>query len=149
MTSARPPASSERVRGQMSRQRTRDTAAEKALRSQLHTMGLRFRVNVRPVRSIRRNVDIVFGPAKVVVFVDGCFWHSCPEHATFPKANRRWWAEKLARNTERDRDTDELFSDAGWRVLRVWEHEDPKLAARRIQRVVIHRRERAHDESSG
>ncbi len=68
--------------------------------------------------------------------VDGCFWHSCPEHATQPKANREWWAEKLARNVARDRQTDELLADAGWTVVRVWEHEAAGPAADRIEAVL-------------
>jgi DNA mismatch endonuclease (patch repair protein) len=81
---------------------------------------------------MRRRADIVFGPAKVAVYVDGCFWHSCPLHATLPKNNRQWWSVKLAANVLRDRDTDRQLIEAGWRVVRVWEHEDPALAADRV-----------------
>ena len=82
---------------------------------------------------MRRRADIVFGPAKVAVFVDGCFWHSCPEHATIPKNNREWWIEKLEANVRRDRDTDRELEEAGWAVVRVWEHEDATPAAQRIE----------------
>lgn len=70
----------------------------------------------------RRTIDIAFTRARVAVFVDGCFWHCCPVHATWPGANSVWWAEKLRRNVERDRETDELLMTAGWSVVRVWEH---------------------------
>ena len=83
---------------------------------------------------------MVFGPAKVAVFVDGCFWHCCPVHATYPASNAQWWAEKLAGNVARDRATDLALTAAGWLVVRVWEHEDAETAARRITDVVRARR---------
>jgi DNA mismatch endonuclease (patch repair protein) len=76
----------------------------------------------------------------VAVYVDGCFWHSCPEHGTRPKANAEWWASKLAANVERDRNTDESLAAAGWLALRVWEHEDPLEAADRVEQAVCERR---------
>jgi DNA mismatch endonuclease (patch repair protein) len=79
----------------------------------------------------------VFTRTKVAVFVDGCFWHGCPEHGTLPKSNADWWATKLARNVERDADTDRLLADAGWTVIRVWEHEDPQDAGNRVRRAVL------------
>jgi DNA mismatch endonuclease (patch repair protein) len=121
--------------------RQRDTEAEIALRRLLHAGGLRFRVDQPVITGVRRRVDIVFATAKVAVFVDGCFWHCCPWHGTFPKANAEWWAEKLMTNQRRDRDTNRLLRDAGWHVERVWEHESPANAARRI-RVVVRRRAR-------
>ena len=135
-----PEPSGEAVRRQMSRQRTTGTAPELALRSRLHHLGLRYRVNRRPVSEFRRTADVVFGPAKVCVMIDGCYWHACPLHATQPKANREWWAEKLRRNVERDRETDRVLQDAGWVVVRVWEHENPDEAAERIRAVVTARR---------
>lgn len=119
--------------------RQRDTGPELAIRSQLHKQGLRYRLHRRILPDVRRQADIVFGPAKVAVFVDGCFWHSCPIHATRPKANAEWWREKLATNQRRDADTNERLSKAWWAVIRVWEHEDPGLAARKIARVVRRR----------
>lgn len=116
----------------MRRQRTRDTAAEVELRRRLHAIGLRFRLHRRPVPHLRRTVDIVFGPAHVAVFVDGCYWHGCPVHGTWPKANEAWWRAKIEANQARDRDTDERLTSAGWTVLRVWEHEDPATAAARV-----------------
>lgn len=70
------------------------------------------------------------------MYLDGCFWHSCPRHHTVPKANREWWVAKLAANVERDRDTDRRLRAAGWKVIRIWEHEDPTDAARRIVAAV-------------
>ena len=119
---------------------SRDTAPEMALRRLLHAAGLRYRVSARPLRRVRRTADLVFGPARVAVFVDGCFWHCCPEHGTEPKINTAYWTPKLERNVERDRETDALLTDAGWLSVRVWEHEDPKVAARRVERIVRRRR---------
>lgn len=112
--------------------RGRDTAPELKLRSQLHRRGLRYRVNRRVARDLRTTVDIAFGPRQVAVFVDGCFWHCCPVHSTTPKANREWWLRKLEANVARDRQTDDALRQRGWTVVRVWEHEDPRLAADRV-----------------
>ena len=100
----------------MQKQRTRDTQPEIALRRRLHAAGLRYRTGLRPIQGVRRTADIVFTRARVAVFIDACFWHSCPEHATRPKANEAWWAAKLARTVERDAHTDQLLSEAGWTV---------------------------------
>lgn len=128
------------TRLRMSRQRSRDTDPERALRSRLHRLGLRYRLHGRPVKGLRRQADIVFSRARVAVFVDGCFWHQCPEHATSPKANGAWWAAKLAANVARDQDTDRRLAEAGWQVVRVWEHEDMEAAAARVVAVVRERR---------
>ncbi|MEZ5257880.1 MAG: very short patch repair endonuclease [Ilumatobacteraceae bacterium] len=112
------------TRERFRRQRQRDTEPELALRRELHRRGLRYRVDRRPIPGLRSRADLVFGPARVAVFVDGCFWHGCPEHATEPKHNASWWREKLATNVERDRRVDETLADAGWLSMRVWEHED-------------------------
>lgn len=72
--------------------------------------------------------------------MDGCFWHGCPGHYTAPKRNQEYWADKIRRNIERDRDTDALLSSAGWLVVRVWEHEHPQLAATRLADLVAERR---------
>ena len=106
----------------MSKQASRDTGPELAVRRELYRRGLRYRVSYRPEPGIRRVPDITFTRAKVVVFIDGCFWHSCPEHGTMPTANQDWWRAKLARNFERDRETDRLFEERGWQVMRFWEH---------------------------
>ncbi len=125
----------------MSRQRSRDTDVEVALRKLLHASGLRYRVHRRPVKGVRREADIVFGPARVAVFVDGCFWHGCPEHATWPKNNAEFWRTKIEGNRTRDRDTDTRLADAGWLAVRVWEHESPVEAAVRIGVLVQSRRD--------
>ncbi|MEU8619262.1 very short patch repair endonuclease [Streptomyces sp. NPDC048623] len=125
----------------MSGQRSRDTGVEKALRSALHRAGLRYRVHRRPLKGVRREADIVFGPAKVAVFVDGCFWHGCPEHATWPKRNAQFWREKIEKNRARDANTDARLVDAGWLPVRVWEHESADEAAERVAAVVAERRD--------
>ncbi|ADL49563.1 DNA mismatch endonuclease Vsr [Micromonospora aurantiaca ATCC 27029] len=134
-------ASSPGVRGRMQRQRTRDTQPELAIRRLLHAAGLRYRVDVAPTRSLRRRADIVFGPARVAVFVDGCFWHGCPQHGSRKtKTNTDYWSGKVARNQARDTATDGLLTNDGWLVIRVWEHEDPREAAERIASSVHKRR---------
>lgn len=103
-------------------------------------MGLRYRVSARPLPSIRRTADLVFRPARVAVFVDGCFWHQCPGHYTLPRTNPDYWLPKLARNVERDRETDGVLRAAGWLPMRVWEHEKMDKAAARIAKRVETRR---------
>ena len=90
-------------------------------------------MDTRPVPSIRRRADVVLRGAKLAVFVDGCFWHGCPEHMTWPKANAAWWREKIALTKARDSDTDRRLREAGWTVIRVWEHEDIAEAADHIE----------------
>lgn len=116
----------------MGRQRRRDTVPEIALRRELHRRGFRFFVDRAPLPGLRRRADLVFPRKRVAVYVDGCFWHCCPQHATYPKNNAEWWAAKLAGNVQRDRDTDTRLQAAGWTVVRVWEHEDPVTAATRV-----------------
>ncbi|MCG7578801.1 very short patch repair endonuclease [Mycolicibacterium sp. OfavD-34-C] len=118
----------------------RDTKPELALRSAVHALGLRYRVDTRPLKALRRTADLVFPRARVAVFLDGCFWHGCPEHHTVAATNATFWADKVKTNVARDRDTDRRLIEAGWAVVRVWEHEDPAEAARRIQTVVFARR---------
>jgi len=109
-----------------------DTKPELALRRELHRRGLRYRVGTAPLPGLRRRADVVFTRRRIAVFVDGCFWHRCPEHGTQPRNNFDWWQAKLDRNVERDRHTDAALLAAGWRVVRVWEHEDPAAAAAAI-----------------
>jgi DNA mismatch endonuclease (patch repair protein) len=130
----------EATRARMSRQRSRDTEIEVALRRELHRLGLRYRVHRRPVRAVRREADVVFGPAKVAVFVDGCFWHGCPEHGTWPKRNGEFWRAKIEANRVRDANTDLVLAEAGWLSVRVWEHEPPDAAAARVQLALAGRR---------
>lgn len=120
-------------------QRTRDTGPELAIRRLLHAAGLRYRVDRAPVPGLRRRADIVFGPARVVVFVDGCFWHGCPEHPSWPAANGEWWRSKIEHNRSRDAETDRSLEAAGWLVVRAWEHEDPVAVAARVHAAVAAR----------
>nr|WP_211298926.1 very short patch repair endonuclease [Kineococcus rhizosphaerae] len=132
-----PQASNPTVARIMRRTGRRDTRPELALRRELHRRGLRYLVDSTPPgTNRRRRADLVFRGAKVAVFVDGCFWHSCPIHLHPPKANEDWWRVKLASITARDRDTDALLSGAGWHVVRVWEHEGPVAAADRVHGIV-------------
>lgn len=120
----------------MQRQARRDTAPELAIRREVWRRGLRYQVDVAPVRGLRRRADLAFTRARVAVYVDGCFWHRCPIHATTPKANSEWWTAKLDANVRRDVDTDRRLAEAGWSVIRVWEHEDVVTAADLIEAAV-------------
>lgn len=137
----RPPMtpSSPGVSERMARVRRRDTAPELELRSELHGRGLRYRVDRRPLVGVPSRADLVFGPAKVAVYVDGCFWHSCPEHGTMPRSNEEFWQTKLARNRERDAAVNGALAEAGWTVVRVWEHEEIDAAADRVEAAVRER----------
>ena len=137
-----PRASSTEAEKRMRATGRRDTAPEMALRSILHAMGMRYRVDTSPLKGIRRRADLIFGPAKVAVFVDGCFWHGCPIHGTWPKKNAEFWRDKIETNRRRDADTDRRLEEAGWLAIRVWEHEDPMEAAKRIAATVRARRSR-------
>jgi DNA mismatch endonuclease (patch repair protein) len=124
----------------MQSNKSRDTKPELALRSAVHALGLRYRVGAKPLTGLRRTADLVFPTAKVAVFLDGCFWHGCPEHHTVAAANAKFWADKVSGNRARDRDTDARLEAAGWASVRVWEHEDPREAAQRVEGVVRARR---------
>jgi DNA mismatch endonuclease (patch repair protein) len=124
------------VSARMRAVRCRDTRPEMRLRSELHRLGLRYRVNRRPIPALRRTGDVVFGAARVVVMVDGCFWHGCSRHMRPSSRNRVFWANKIAENQRRDRETDRELTEAGWTVIRIWEHEDPSSAAARVAAVV-------------
>jgi len=116
--------------------RGRDTKPELALRKLLFARGLRYRVDVRPVKSLRRKADVVFTRQRVCVFVDGCFWHACPTHSTTPSTNRDYWVDKITTNASRDRETDERLAAEGWTVLRFWEHDDPAVAADHVEATI-------------
>lgn len=118
----------------MAATRGKDNPRELALRSLLHRRGLRFRVHYRIAALPRRSIDIAFPSRRLAVYSDGCFWHGCPLHATLPRTNGTWWREKLARNVERDRDTDHRLRTAGWRIVRIWEHVPLEAA---VDRVVV------------
>lgn len=132
--------SSPEVSRRMQRVRQKNTSAESALRSRLHALGLRYRTQVPILTKPRRVSDIVFAGPRVVVFVDGCFWHGCPEHATWPKHNAEFWRTKIVANQARDRDTDARLRANGWEVVRIWAHEAPKEAALRVAEIVLARK---------
>ena len=129
-------ASSPEARARMQSNKSRDTKPELALRSAVHALGLRYRVSAKPLAGVRRTADLVFPRAKVAVFLDGCFWHGCPQHHTVASANAKFWADKVEGNRARDQNTDERLADAGWVSVRIWEHEDPREAAQRVEEVV-------------
>ena len=131
-------ASSPGRRRNMQANRSRDTKPELEVRRALHQLGLRYRVAIAPEPSLRRRADIVFTRARVAVFIDGCFWHGCPEHgrATF-NHNAEYWPTKIAANMARDADTTVKLDQAGWHVLRYWEHEDAAEVVADIRRAVL------------
>jgi DNA mismatch endonuclease, patch repair protein len=120
-----PAPASDAVAARFRRQGRRDTRHELAVRRRLHARGVRYRVDVRPCPQTRARGDLVWKGRRLCVFLDGCFWHGCATCGHLPKANRGWWAAKLAANAARDRRADALLTGLGWRVLRFWEHEDP------------------------
>lgn len=129
-------ASSPAARATMQGNRGRDTAPELALRRAVHARGLRFFVGRRPIRSLRRTADMLFPRLKLAVFLDGCFWHGCPEHHVQAKANADFWAQKVKQNRERDGETDRLLTEAGWTVLRIWEHVPAEDGADLVEEAV-------------
>lgn len=120
----------------MAKVRQKGTGAEVELRRELYRSGLRYRIGYVVVQRPRRVADIAFPGLKIAVFVDGCFWHGCPEHASWPKQNAEFWRHKIETNRSRDADTDGRLETIGWRVVRVWEHESPVTAAEMISRLV-------------
>ncbi|HEX8001412.1 MAG TPA: very short patch repair endonuclease [Mycobacteriales bacterium] len=124
----------------MQLQRTRDTGPELAVRRRLHAIGYRYRVDAPPLAGLRRRGDIVFTRARVVVFIDGCYWHGCPDHGREPQSNQDYWSEKLKGNRTRDADTDDRLRTAGWHVIRCWEHEPVPEVVRQIANAVEARR---------
>ena len=129
-------ASSPATRKSMQGNRSRDTKPELAVRSAVHRRGIRFRVSARPLREFPRTADLVLRKTRIAVFVDGCYWHGCPQHHTQPSTNSEYWADKIARNVERDSETTRRLEDAGWTVLRFWEHEDPEAVADHVEATV-------------
>lgn len=127
----------EHVRRRMANTRGRDTKCEMAVRRELHRRGYRYRVNYAPVAGLRRTADIVFTKKKIAMFIDGCFWHGCPEHyrpATGPRAG--FWGAKITQNETRDRGTDRVLLEAGWQVLRAWEHETVESTVARLRALL-------------
>lgn len=134
MSSVKP--SSTQASRRMASVRQHNTAAEIALRRELYRNGLRYRVGYVVLKRPRRVADVAFPGVKIAVFVDGCFWHGCPEHATWPKQNAEFWRHKIETNRARDADTNMRLEASGWKVIRVWEHESPVTAAETIARLV-------------
>lgn len=130
MEARRPQPLNHAVSAQMSRMPRASTGPEVLVRRELHRRGLRFRVNYP---NLPGRPDVAFSRARLAVFIDGCFWHMCPEHATVPKNNRDWWLAKLRRNVERDREKDAALAVLGWEVLHFWEHETPAHVASVIE----------------
>ena len=135
-------ASSAARRRNMQAIRSRDTTPERLVRSLVHAQGLRYRVAARPLPNLRRTADLVFRPTKVAVFIDGCYWHGCPDHYVAPKTNAGYWSDKVARNVARDRDTNERLRGSGWTVLRFWEHEAAEGCALKITETVTRLKKR-------
>jgi DNA mismatch endonuclease (patch repair protein) len=117
--------------------RRRDTTPEIEVRSRIHARGLRYRCDLRfKVGGILVRPDVVFTKQKVAVFIDGCFWHVCPEHGSRPRVNTTYWEPKLASNLARDERQTRALTEAGWRVIRAWEHESPDAVADLIVRTI-------------
>jgi DNA mismatch endonuclease, patch repair protein len=130
----------------MSRIRGRDTKAELSLRKAAFALGLRYRLRSK----LPGRPDLIFPSARLAVFVDGCFWHRCPQHATYPRANAEFWDAKIGRNVERDRQVDKILKAAGWAVLRVWEHEvddAPAAVAERVRKKVLQRKAQVRESA--
>jgi len=134
----RPPPSSPLVSRTMKKVRTRDTGPEMAVRRLLYANGLRYRVNYKPKSPGlgRSTIDIAFPGKRLAVFIDGCFWHNCPEHGEIPKANNKWWQKKLTENSERDKRVTKTLKEGGWRVQRYWSHENPEIVCQRIREAI-------------
>ncbi|WP_131733480.1 very short patch repair endonuclease [Gordonia paraffinivorans] len=120
----------------MSRQKSKNTAPEIAVRRCLHERGFRYRIDVKLEPDLRTRADLAWKGLKLAVFIDGCFWHGCPQHATRPAANREWWAKKLDTNIARDRRTDDALRSRGWVVRRFWEHQTPEEIADKIVETI-------------
>ena len=127
----------------MAKVRQTGTGAEIALRRELYRRGLRYRIDFEVLKKPRRVADIAFPGRMIAIFVDGCFWHGCPEHATWPKQNSDFWRQKIETNRLRDADTNSRLLDAGWTVLRFWEHQSPIEAAETAAQTVAMAKRRA------
>lgn len=106
-----------------------------AVRRLLYANGLRYRVNYKPKLPTlgRSTIDIAFPGKRLAIFIDGCFWHNCPEHGEIPKANNKWWRNKFAENAARDKRVSQTLKEGGWRVQRFWAHETPEFVCQLIQ----------------
>lgn len=129
------------TRNVMKANRGVDTKPELLLRSFIHKAGLRYAINVRPEADINRRADLIFRSARVAVFIHGCFWHGCPRHYVLPKSNKKYWAEKVRRNRERDLETKRLLRKRGWKVLVFWEHQSPEASGAKVVKIVLNLRD--------
>lgn len=134
-----PKPSSQAASDRMAATGQRDTKAELKIRKVLYARGLRYRVDYPILKNPQRRADLAFLGPKVAVFVDGCFWHGCPEHGTWPKANAEFWRDKIETNQQRDRDTNRRLEADGWHVIRIWEHEEAEGAANKVAQAVLNR----------
>lgn len=114
----------------------RDTNPEMAIRRLAHAAGLRYRVDAKPLPDLNRRADMVFTRARVAVFIDGCYWHGCPEHGTTATTNSAYWGAKIKGNRQRDEDTVRRLREQGWVVVRIWEHDDPRDAVQKLVSIV-------------
>lgn len=133
----------------MAKVRHTGTDAELALRQEIYRIGLRYRVGYEVLKKPRRVADVAFPGRKIAVFVDGCFWHGCPEHATWPKRNAEFWRQKIEANRQRDADTNARLQALGWTALRFWSHESPIEAAKTVARMVAKADTKPRASSSG
>lgn len=120
----------------MAKVRQKGTDAEIALRRELYRCGLRYRVDFEVLKKPRRKADVAFPGLRIAIFVDGCFWHGCPQHATWPKQNAEFWRTKIEANRLRDADTNSRLRSIGWTVLRFWAHESPTEAAETVVKLI-------------
>lgn len=142
------PSSSDASR-RMAKVRQKGTDAEMALRQEMYRIGLRYRIDYEVLKKPRRVADVAFPGRKIAVFVDGCFWHGCPEHATWPKRNAEFWRQKIEANRQRDADTNTRLRAIGWTVLRFWSHESPAKAAAMVARAVANADTKPRATTSG
>ncbi len=131
----------------LSARRSRDTHPELLIRRSLYRRGLRYRVNYPVPGSRRRTMDIAFPRRRIAVFIDGCYWHGCPLHFRSPQTNTEFWLHKISRNRDRDSDTNSRLREAGWVVMRFWEHQESDQAARAIFAAVMNHAEMALEET--
>jgi DNA mismatch endonuclease (patch repair protein) len=115
-----------------------------AVRRLLHARGYRYRLHLAPVPGLRRSADLLFTRRRVAVFIDGCFWHGCPQHYTAPQSNEDYWRAKVERNRARDAETDQGFLAAGWTVLRFWTHDTPEHIVEAVEAVLAQPAQRAN-----
>ena len=132
----RPVTSSVDASRRMAKVRQKGTGAEVALRREMYRIGLRYRVGYKVLKKPRRVADMAFPGRRIAVFVDGCFWHGCPEHDTWPKRNAEFWQQKIEANRQRDADTNSRLQAVGWTALRFWSYESPAQATATIARSV-------------